>query len=82
MLAPGDSLDSQQNVRLKPLRPREGRFLPALAALRGQLFLEPAGYFPTRHDSLQLDANVLALKWQRGFITCLPRPEVRVSVRV
>jgi len=149
VLAPGDSLDSQQNVRLKPLKPKEGRFLPILAALRGQLYLEPAGYLPTQvrscwaaastagargvcwqehpcmglapsgavsllvlwgrlhqpvldlsppppprgpprchrllslwgrlplqHDTLQLDTNVLAMKAQRGYITCLPRPEV------
>lgn len=77
VLAPGDSLDSHQNVRLKPLRPKEGRFLPVLAALSGQLYLEPAGYYPTQHDVIQLDRNVLAMQSQGGYISCLPRPEVR-----
>lgn len=43
MLGPGDSLDSHQNMRLRPLRPGEGRFLPVVATLGGALFLEPHG---------------------------------------
>lgn len=44
MLGPGDSLDSHQNMRLRPLRPGEGRFLPVVATLGGTLFLEPWGW--------------------------------------
>jgi hypothetical protein len=43
VLGPGDALDSQQNLRLRPLRPGEGRFLPVVATLGGALFLEPFG---------------------------------------
>ena len=67
VLAPGDSLDSQQNVRLKPLKPKEGRFLPILAALRGQLYLEPAGYLPTQVRSCWAAASTAGARgvcWQ------------------
>ncbi len=43
VLGPGDSLDSHQNMRLRPLKPGEGRFLPLVATLGGALFLEPLG---------------------------------------
>lgn len=42
-LGPGDGLDGHQNMRLRPLRPGEGRFLPVVAALGGSLYLEPFG---------------------------------------
>lgn len=43
VLGPGDALDAHQNMRLRPLRPGEGRFLPVVATLGGTLFLEPWG---------------------------------------
>lgn len=78
VLSPGDSLDSHQNIRLKPLRPKEGRFLPAPAALGGVLYLEPAGYLPARHDVVRLDTNVLVMKQQQGYICCEPTPDVSI----
>jgi hypothetical protein len=76
VLAPGDSLDRKQNIKLKPLRPKEGRFLPAGAALGAIVYLEPDGYQPTKHDTIRLSTNVHSMKKQQGYICCEPRANV------
>jgi hypothetical protein len=68
---------------LQPLKPKEGRFLPAAAALGGLLFLAPEGHLPAQHDVLCLQhngANLHALRSQQGYISCEPKPDVGVSV--
>jgi hypothetical protein len=70
VLGPGDTLDSQQNMRLRPLRPGEGRFLPAVASLGGALFLEPFGW--------------AGMRWWEGRPPLLPaahRPVADAAVR-
>jgi hypothetical protein len=58
------------------LKPKEGRFLPAAAALGGLLFLAPDGHYAAEHDVLQLQTSLLALKQQQGYITCQSKPDV------
>ncbi|KAF6253188.1 hypothetical protein COO60DRAFT_1463300 [Scenedesmus sp. NREL 46B-D3] len=57
------------------LKPKEGRFLPAAAALGGLLFLAPEGHYAAEHDVLQLQPSLLALKQQQGYITCQSKPD-------
>ncbi|WIA12623.1 hypothetical protein OEZ85_006280 [Tetradesmus obliquus] len=75
VLAPGDKLDAMQRLHLRALKPKEGRFLPAAAALGGLLFLAPDGHFAAEHDVLQLQASLLVLKQQQGYITCQSKPD-------
>jgi hypothetical protein len=63
-------------ILLQALKPKEGRFLPAAAALGGLLFLAPDGHYAAEHDVLQLQASLLALKQQQGYITCQSKPDV------
>jgi len=64
-------------VLLQPLKPKEGRFLPAAAALDGLLFLAPEGHLPAQHDVMRLDPSLPVLRLQQGYISCEPKPEVR-----
>jgi hypothetical protein len=64
---------------LQPLKPKEGRFLPAAAALGGLLFLAPEGHLPAQHDVLRLQhdgPSLPILRQQQGYISCEPKPEV------
>jgi hypothetical protein len=61
---------------LQALKPKEGRFLPAAAALGGLLFLAPDGHCVAEHDVLQLQTSLLALKQQQGYVTCQSKPDV------
>jgi hypothetical protein len=76
VLAPGDRLDEQQVIHMRALKPKEGRFLPAPAALGGQLWVQPQGYSVTKHDVLQLRNRVADMREQQGFIRCDPLPKV------
>lgn len=64
---------------LQPLKPKEGRFLPAAAALGGLLFMAPEGHLPAQHDVLRLDPSLATLRLQQGYITCQPKPDVSVT---
>jgi hypothetical protein len=64
---------------MQPLKPKEGRFLPAAAALGGMLFLAPEGHLPSEHDVLRLTPSLLMLKKQQGYITCHSKPDVGVD---
>eukprot|EP00775_Hariotina_reticulata_P006353 gene6353-6586_t len=75
VLGPGDKLDSLQQLHLRPLKPKEGRFLPAAAALGGMLFLAPEGHLPSEHDVLRLTPSLVTLKKQQGYVTCHSKPE-------
>lgn len=61
---------------IQALKPKEGRFLPAAAALGGLLFLAPEGHLPAEHDVLRLDVSLKALSQQQGYITCQSKPDV------
>lgn len=64
---------------LQPLKPKEGRFLPATAALGGLLFLAPEGHLPAQHDVLRLQHDGPSLpivRQQQGYISCEPKPDV------
>lgn len=61
---------------LQPLKPKEGRFLPAAAALGGLLFLAPEGHQPAQHDVLRLDSSLPVLRLQQGYISCEPKADV------
>lgn len=66
---------------LQPLKPKEGRFLPVVAALGGLLFLAPEGHLPAQHDVLRLQhdgPSLPVLKQQQGYISCEPKPDVSV----
>jgi hypothetical protein len=67
------------DVLLQPLKPKEGRFLPAAAALGGLLFLAPEGHLPAQHDVLRLQhdgPSLPILRQQQGYISCEPKPDV------
>jgi hypothetical protein len=64
------------SLLLQPLKPKEGRFLPAAAALGGLLFLAPEGHLPAQHDVLRLDPSLMMLRQQQGYISCEPKPDV------
>eukprot|EP00878_Enallax_costatus_P006928 GHUV01007260.1.p1 GENE.GHUV01007260.1~~GHUV01007260.1.p1 ORF type:complete len:2890 (+),score=849.52 GHUV01007260.1:2-8671(+) len=75
VLGPGDKLDSLQRLYLRPLKPKEGRFLPVAAALGGLLFLAPEGHQPAEHDVLRLSVSLKALSQQQGYIQCQSKPD-------
>ncbi|GFR40084.1 hypothetical protein Agub_g632, partial [Astrephomene gubernaculifera] len=80
VLGHGDTrLPGEQDIRLRPLRPGEGRYLPVLAALDGTLYLEPRSttkppcvYMPAEHDVIHLSPTVSKMPGQSGFIACGP----------
>lgn len=63
---------------LQPLKPKEGRFLPAAAAIGGLLFLAPEGHLPTEHDVIRLDVSLKSLGQQQGYIRCCNKPNVSI----
>ncbi|EFJ52490.1 hypothetical protein VOLCADRAFT_102987 [Volvox carteri f. nagariensis] len=74
-------LPGEQDIRLRPLKPGEGRYLPVVAALGGSLYLEartPQGkgwctYEAAQHDVIRLFPRVSDMLEQAGFIaTGLP----------
>jgi hypothetical protein len=64
----------------QPLKPKEGRFLPAAAALGGLLFLAPEGHLPAQHDVLRLDPLLTVLRLQQGYVSCEPKPDVSAAL--
>lgn len=69
-------------LALQPLKPKEGRFLPAAAALGGLLFLAPEGHLPAQHDVLRLQhdgPSLPILRQQQGYISCEPKPDVSTA---
>lgn len=60
---------------VQPLKPKEGRYLPAASLLGGQLQLAPEGHDPAPQDVLSLSPCPLALKSQAGYLTCHAKEE-------
>ena len=54
----GDQMVGEQDIMLRMLRPRAGRYLPVTACLDGVLAVAPKGYLPTQHDSVRLVPEV------------------------
>ena len=65
-----DSIES--NMRIGPLNPGEGTYLPLVASLGGLLFLHPNGYEEATRDVIRLSVNVEDLVNQQGYIVCDP----------
>ncbi|KXZ47067.1 hypothetical protein GPECTOR_38g304 [Gonium pectorale] len=73
VLANGDvQLPGDQDIRLRPLHPGKGRYLPVVAALDGVLYMEPHKHLPAEHDVIRLFPAVSDIAGQSGFIACGP----------
>ncbi|GLC63393.1 hypothetical protein PLESTF_000031500 [Pleodorina starrii] len=78
-LGTGDQrLPGDQDIKLRALKPKEGRYLPVVAALGGSLYLEARTptqpqkgwcvYGTSKHDVIRLFPDVTNMLSQTGFI--------------
>jgi hypothetical protein len=63
---------AEGDVRVGPLAPGAGCYLPLTAALGGLLFLRPEGYAEASRDVMRMSASVEEMLEQQGYITCDP----------
>lgn len=64
------SVGTEGDVFIGPLKPGEGAYLPLLASLGGLLFLQPADYQEATRDVIRLSIDVTDLVNQQGYIVC------------